>query len=147
MKQEIESLASTPQARLDALQQISDEGIPTYIFISPIFPEITDWKAIIKAGKSITNAFMFENLNFRSQNVTRLLNSVQKYYPEKVSLLRSFKQNPTLWAPIEEETTEFCQRTQLNFHIEFHHGGFFKKMSPRRRDHLFEYGKILMLKC
>ncbi len=121
---EIEPLASTPQARLQALQEISDAGIPTYVFISPIFPGITDWKGILQAGSKFTHDFRFENLNFRPHNITPIFKSVERVFPEKLSLLKAFKQDSSRWLPIEEEIQDYCSAKNLTCKIEFHHGGF-----------------------
>ena len=67
---------------------------------------------------------MFENLNFRPHNVTPVLESVNKFYPDKVELLKQFKDNPLLWLPVEEEISNYCKSLNLEYRIEFHHGGF-----------------------
>ena len=39
--------ASTIRERLDTLKELHDNGIKTVLFMSPIFPFITEWKEII----------------------------------------------------------------------------------------------------
>ena len=53
------------ECRLSAMKKLHDEGILTTCFISPIFPEITDVKAIIKRTKDMCNLIWLENLNLR----------------------------------------------------------------------------------
>lgn len=120
----IEPRASKPQARLEALQKVAECGIPTYVFVSPIFPRISDWKEVIKAAHSFTDDFRFENLNFRGHNTPRIMFLVAEKYPELMELYREIKQDPTMWDIIEEEIEEFCELLGARCKIEFHHGGF-----------------------
>ena len=43
--------ASTIKERLDALKKLHNNGIYTVLFMSPIFPYITEWKEIIEKSK------------------------------------------------------------------------------------------------
>ena len=49
--------------RLTAMKKFHDAGVRTTCFISPIFPEITDVKAIIERAKNYCNLIWLENLN------------------------------------------------------------------------------------
>jgi DNA repair photolyase len=122
----IEPRASKPLDRLNALQSIADAGISTFIFISPIFPKISDWSGIIKAGLSITNEFHFENLNFRSHNISRIMNIVNQRYPQLVEYYNDIRKDTALWNEIEEDIEEVCRMKHLKCKISFHHGGFSK---------------------
>ncbi len=122
----IEPRASRPKARLKAIREIHQAGIPTYVFISPIFPEITDFKAIIEQVMNETDLFMFENLNFRPHNVPRIFGIIKEEYPELFVLYKEFKKNHTLWDIIADEIRKYCEDASLKYRIEFHHGGFSK---------------------
>ena len=122
----IEPRASKPQDRLKALQKVTDGGISTHVFISPIFPKITDWKAIIDAALPITDEFHFENLNFRSHNTPRIMRLIAERYPDFSEYYDQIRKEPTLWDIIEEEIEEYCDMMNLRYKIEFHHGGFTK---------------------
>jgi len=122
----IEPRASKPQDRLKALQKVAESGISTFIFVSPIFPKITDWKAIIKAARPFTDEFHFENLNFRGHNIPRIMRLIAERYPELMEYYNQIKKDPTMWDVIEEEIEEYCKMMKLNCKIEFHHGGFTK---------------------
>jgi DNA repair photolyase len=122
----IEPLASRPELRLKALENISNEGIPTYVFVSPIFPKITDWKEIILASKHFNNDFMFENLNFRAHNIRRIMNLIEDQFPDLVDYYEEIRINPTLWVSIEQDIDEFCKDINVKCYIAFHHGGFTK---------------------
>ncbi|MFW9808168.1 MAG: radical SAM protein [Candidatus Thorarchaeota archaeon] len=122
----IEPRASKPRERIEALRTVSEAGIPTYVFISPIFPRISDWRAIIDAADPITDDFRFENLNFRGHNVVRIRNIVTSRYPELSEYYEQVRRYPSIWNEIEDDIEEYCKQKQVRCKIEFHHGGFSK---------------------
>lgn len=44
LRREIEPFASAVENRIKALEKLKENGIPTYVFIGPILPFLTDWK-------------------------------------------------------------------------------------------------------
>jgi DNA repair photolyase len=122
----VEPRASKPLDRLKALQKVAEMGISTYVFMSPIFPKITDWKAIINAARHFTNEFHFENLNFRGHNTPRIMGLIAECYPDLLEYYSQIRKDPTMWDVIEEEIEDYCKMMKLNCKIEFHHGGFTK---------------------
>lgn len=44
---------SSIKDRLDTLKELHSHGIYTVLFMSPIFPEITDYRAIIKQSMTL----------------------------------------------------------------------------------------------
>ncbi len=120
----IEPRASKPLDRLKALQRIAESGISTYVFLSPIFPMITDWRKIIKAAQSITSEFHFENLNFRSHNIPRITRLIAEHYPDLSEYYDQGRKDPTMWDMMEKEIEDHCKRAKLICKVEFHHGGF-----------------------
>jgi DNA repair photolyase len=122
----IEPRASKPQDRLEALQTVADAGISTYVFVSPIFPKISDWTAIIEAALPITDDFRFENLNFRGHNIPRIMKLISARYPQLLEYYGKIRKEPSMWGEIEEDIEDFCGMKQLKCQIEFHYGGFSK---------------------
>ena len=55
------------ERRLNAMRQVYEAGIRTVCFVSPIFPGITDMKAIIEKVKGYADLIWLENLNLRGQ--------------------------------------------------------------------------------
>jgi DNA repair photolyase len=127
----IEPAASKPNDRIQALKTIAQANIPTYVFISPIFPLITDWKAIIDRTKIITRDFRFENLNFRSHNISKIMNTITQTHPQFVADYEYYRSTPTAWNPIASAIEKICSQTNIHCKIEFHHGGFTKKTIPQ----------------
>ena len=64
-RKDMEPGAPSVQRRLNALKTLHDAGIRTYLFISPIFPYITDIRALIEAVNGSVDQICFENLNLR----------------------------------------------------------------------------------
>ncbi|MFX1407543.1 MAG: radical SAM protein [Promethearchaeota archaeon] len=122
----IEKGASRPYERLAALKEIHESGIKTYTFISPFFPYITDYKAIIDEGIDYTDLFMFENLNFRPHNIPRIINIIKTNYPKLLPIYQELRKDFTYWDLLESEINEYCIKKNLKYYIEFHHGGFSK---------------------
>ena len=59
------------ERRLNAMRQVHEAGIRTVCFVSPIFPGITDMKAIIEKVKGYADLIWLENLNLRGQTQGR----------------------------------------------------------------------------
>ncbi|MFX0011234.1 MAG: radical SAM protein [Candidatus Hermodarchaeota archaeon] len=122
----IERGASKPTERLKALKEVYDNGIKTYTFISPFFPKITDYKAIIQETLDYTDSYMLENLNFRPHNIPRIFKVIKDSYPKLLPVYEKFKRDQTQWNLIELQIRTYCDDLKLNYKIEFHHGGFSK---------------------
>ncbi len=76
IRKQVEPFASSVEKRINALKELQRAGIKTAVFISPIFPEITDWQGVINKTKNFVSEYWFENLNpyfFVRQNIVRFL--------------------------------------------------------------------------
>jgi DNA repair photolyase len=122
----IERRASKPSDRIEALKRIFEAGIQTYTFISPFFPEITDYKAIIQETRDFSNHFMFENLNFRPHNIQRIMSVIKENNPNLVPKYQEVRKNHEYWDVLETEINTYCKKEKISYSIEFHHGGFSK---------------------
>ncbi|MFX1313130.1 MAG: radical SAM protein [Promethearchaeota archaeon] len=122
----IEPGASRPYERLEALREIHNNKIKTYTFISPFFPKITNYKDIIVKTRDYTDSYMFENLNFRPHNIPRIFKIIKEKYPKLLPIYKKFRNDQSQWDIIESEIDTFCKNLNLEYKIEFHHGGFSK---------------------
>ncbi|QEE17553.1 radical SAM protein [Promethearchaeum syntrophicum] len=122
----IEPFASKPIDRLKALEEIHKEGIETYVFISPIFPKITDYQEIIQYSLKFTDYYRFENLNFRPHNVGRIYKLIKKTYPNYLPFYKSLRVDQSFWDLLEQDIENYCIDNSLQCKIAFHHGGFSK---------------------
>ena len=74
------------ERRLEAMKQVYQAGIRTVCFVSPIFPGITDVKAIIDHVKNFTDLIWLENLNLRGQFKGSIMNYIREKYPSLAPL-------------------------------------------------------------
>ena len=121
--------ASSIRERLKTLKILHDNGIYTVLFMSPIFPYITDFKKIIDASKDYVDEYWFENLNLRMPYKTDILNYIKteqpKLYPSYVDIY--IKNNRTYWDELAEEIKTYCESNNIKYKNYFHHDEIVKK--------------------
>ena len=107
--------AASIARRINAMKEFYKAGIRTTCFISPIFPKITDVKAIIKETKSFCNLVWLENLNLRGNYRPIILNYISEKYPELVPLYNAIysKNDRTYWFELDAEIRAFCKKEGL----------------------------------
>lgn len=115
--------ASSISDRLKTLRSLHENGIYTVLFMSPIFPYITDFKAIIEKSKSFINEYWFENLNLRSSYKYTILNYIKRNYPEYYPYYEQIyiKNDSSYWQKLALEINGYCESQGLNFKNYFYH--------------------------
>ncbi len=115
--------ASTIAERLDMLEKCRREGIPTILFMSPIFPYITDFRAIVDRAATIVDAIWFENLNLRSGYKEDILAYIHARYPQYYQGYLAIYQRRDLsyWLALKEEIADYCERVGVSYQIMFHY--------------------------
>lgn len=103
--------------RLSAMEAFHQAGIRTTCFISPIFPGITDVKAIIRRAKGCCNLIWLENLNLRGSFKPVILDYIRNKYPDLVSLYEEIytHQNRNYWINLDAELKSFAAREGLDY--------------------------------
>lgn len=103
--------------RLSAMEAFHQAGIRTTCFISPIFPGITDVKAIIRRAKGCCNLIWLENLNLRGNFKPVILDYIRKKYPDLVPLYEEIytRQNRNYWINLDAELKSFAAREGLDY--------------------------------
>ena len=103
--------------RLSAMEAFHQAGIRTTCFISPIFPGITDVKAIIRRAKGCCNLIWLENLNLRGSFKPDILDYIRNKYPDLVSLYEEIytHQNRNYWINLDAELKSFAAREGLDY--------------------------------
>ena len=76
IKNKLEKNSSSIADRIETLKELKYNGIKTVVFISPIIPEITDFKSIIDATKDYTCEYWFDKLTLRNSFKTRMFNFI-----------------------------------------------------------------------
>ena len=115
--------ASTIEERLNTLRELHDNGIHTVLFMSPIFPYITEWKKIIEKSKKFVDEYWFENLNLRGQYKTYIMNYIKNKYPKYYNSYVDIyiKNNKEYWSGLASEINEYCQKNNINYINYFYH--------------------------
>jgi DNA repair photolyase len=115
--------ASSLIERLCTLQALHNEGIYTVLFMSPIFPYITDFKNIIEKTQSYIDEYWFENLNLRGTYKLTILNYINAKYPNLYSEYEKIYNNgdKTYWTSLSGEIASYCQQNNIKHVNYFYH--------------------------
>ncbi len=105
------------ERRLNAMKQFYEAGVQTTLFISPIFPGITDPKEIILATKDFCNLVWLENLNLRGDYRVKILNWIHENRPELDGLYKEIYtyKDRSYWYDLDEEMKEFTSQNRLPY--------------------------------
>ncbi len=115
--------ASTIKERMDTLKELHNNGIYTVLFMSPIFPYITEWKEIIDQTKDYVDEYWFENLNLRGNYKKEILDYIRIYYSNLYSdyIDIYLKKNDKYWKELAEEINNYCNLNNINYTNYFYH--------------------------
>lgn len=107
------------QRRLDAMKTAYEAGLRTVCFVSPIFPEITDIKAIIHEVRSYTDLIWLENLNLRGQFKATVMNYIREKHPALLPLYEEIynRKRPDYWKSQEADIALYTRQNGLPYRI------------------------------
>lgn len=105
------------ERRLTAMKELYENKIQTTCFISPIFPGITDVKAIIERAKEQCNLVWLENLNLRGDYRTRILAWIHEHYPELDKLYHEIydKKDRSYWNNLDKQIREYTAQEKMTY--------------------------------
>jgi len=105
------------ERRLNAMKIFHENKIRTTCFISPIFPGLSDVKAIIERAKDFCNLIWLENLNLRGDYKVKILNWIHENHPELDDLYREIyrQKNLSYWFDLNEELKDFAAALGLRY--------------------------------
>ncbi len=115
--------ASSIKERLATLKTLHDNGIYTVLFMSPIFPYLTDWQEIINQTKEYIKEYWFENLNLRGSYKATILNYIKEHYPDiypNFYQIYNQKDNP-YWQNLAQEINTYCAKNKIKYVNYFYH--------------------------
>ena len=115
--------APSVQRRLDALRKLHDEGINTYLFISPIFPYITNIRQLIEEVHKYVDKICFENLNLRGTAKSEIIKYISDKYPQYLDKYKEIyeRKNITYWTKLEKEIDTISNNYEIPFVNYFYH--------------------------
>ncbi len=119
----IEPKASSVNDRINALKELKEANIKTYLFMSPMFPILTDFKKIIEKTKDYVDYYCFENLNLRGDYKNSVLNLIKDKYSNLYSVYYDIyvNGNNSYWDNLEKEIAKYCNDNHVNYKNYFHH--------------------------
>lgn len=122
-RHDMEPGAPSVQRRLGALETLHSAGIATYLFISPIFPYITDIRKITAAVKGYVNKIYFENLNLRNATKSEILDYIAEKYPQYLESYNTIyrKGDLSYWHQLEVEIVTLSKEYDVPFVNYFYH--------------------------
>lgn len=122
-RKDMEPGAPSVKRRLKALEKLHSAGIPTYLFISPIFPYLTDIRAILKATAGNIDKVCFENLNLRGSAKKEILGYIAERYPQYLDGYKAIytKKDTAYWTKLEAELQAMSAGYGIPFVNYFYH--------------------------
>ncbi len=115
--------ASSIAQRIAALKELGKQGIYTVLFMSPIFPYITEFKEIIEATEGFVCEYWFEDLNLRGGYKQEILSYIDEKYPQYLSGYREIynKKNLGYWKELASSIDSYCVEKNIKYTNYFYH--------------------------
>ncbi|MCF7906803.1 radical SAM protein [Patescibacteria group bacterium] len=122
VKNKLEPQSIATKKRIDILKQLRKAGIKTVLFVSPIFPEISDWKKLTDSTQDFVNQYWFESLNLYPSIRKEVYKFLKGYNPDLISRYKEiYSSNSHYWDRTEDEIQDYCKQNKLDYRIYFHH--------------------------
>lgn len=105
------------ERRLAAMEAFHRAGVRTTCFVSPIFPGITDVKAIIDRVKGQCNLIWLENLNLRGGYKRAIMDYIREKRPDLLPLYQAIyeRRDRRYWEALGGELKDFAAGLGLDY--------------------------------
>lgn len=115
--------ASSITDRLETLKELHNNGIYTVLFMSPMFPVITNFKEIVEISKGFVDEYWFENLNLRGSYKNVILSYINKNYPSLTELYDDIylNGNNNYWINLSIDIENYCKKNKIKYVNYFYH--------------------------
>lgn len=113
VRAKLEPRSASVERRVQALKQLHESGISTYVFIGPIFPVLTDLGAIFRGVHDVVDSVWGEALNITGGNWAGLESQLKQYFPDLLPGLRNTVQNTSYWDEVEKQFRSLCREFEL----------------------------------
>ena len=114
--------ASPVERRLAALRELRDEGIPTWAFIGPVLPYITEdgLEPLLDELAGCVNRVLIDRLNVKSGNMPDIREALTEHYPDLQPLFESaLKKGSAYYDGFTRKVSEMCRRRSIPFEVLF----------------------------
>ncbi|WP_300763615.1 radical SAM mobile pair protein B [uncultured Bacteroides sp.] len=107
------------ERRIAAMRKVYEAGIRTVCFVSPIFPGITDVKAIIERVRDFADLIWLENLNLRGQFKGTIMSYIKDNHPDVHALYDEIynKKRMNYWESLEKEISMFAKQNGFPYMV------------------------------
>ena len=127
--------ASTIKERMESLKELHNNGIYTVLFMSPIFPFITEWKEIIEETKDYIDEYWFESLNLRGDYKKDILdyikNNYTSLYTDYIDIYENH--NNKYWQDLAKEIEDYCEKNNIKYINYFYHDKLVEKKKAENK--------------
>ena len=115
--------ASSIQERLETLETLYKNGIYTVLFMSPVFPGITDYRKKKKKTNKYVDEYWFENLNLRGSYKQDIISYIKRTSPHLLKLYNELyiDGNMEFWNSLSVEIEEYCNVHSIKHVNYFYH--------------------------
>lgn len=109
--------AASIERRLAAMEAFYRAGVRTTCFVSPIFPGITDVKAVIQRVKEQCNLIWLENLNLRGSYRAVIMEYIQRTRPHLLPLYREIYSSKSrgYWERLDKTLKAYAKEIGLEY--------------------------------
>ena len=107
------------ERRIAAMRKVYEAGIRTVCFVSPIFPGITDVKAIIERVRDFADLIWLVNLNLRGQFKGTIMSYIKDNHPDVHALYDEIynKKRMDYWESLEKEISMFAKQNGFPYMV------------------------------
>lgn len=121
-QKDMDNASSIPR-RIAALKELHSQEIYTVLFMSPIFPYITDFKEIIEATSEFVCEYWFENLNLRGDYKHKILQYISEKYPQFYNRYKKIysKKDLEYWRQLSNDIDNYCSQKNITYTNYFYH--------------------------
>lgn len=115
--------ASSIGRRIQTMKELHQAGIYTVLFMSPIFPYLTEWKEIINLTQDFANEYWFENLNLRGSYKKEIFEYIRRHYPDLLPEYERIyiQKDNDYWQKLAVVLDEYCTKLGMKYTNYFYH--------------------------
>lgn len=105
------------QRRLAAMKEFHNAGVRTTCFISPIFPGITDVRAIIEQTRKYCNLIWLENLNLRGSYKAVVMDYIAEKHQRLLPLYQTIynRSDRSYWEMLDAQLKKYASEIGLDY--------------------------------
>lgn len=127
--------AASIKKRLETLKKLYENGVYTVLFLSPMFPVLTDYKAILEQTRGFIDEYWFENLNLSGSYKETILSYINEKFPQLSELYnRIYVQGKRdYWQHLAIEIEAYCEERNIKHINYFYHEELVKDKKSKNK--------------